>query len=114
MILMGSDRHARPSTDSGQAPAGIQESQAEASGSSAWIPAFAGMTQARSAPQILTDWLLASQDSLAFHYKGIVRLLERGVASSAARHDPCTPVEIFLLALQRPFRRRRLDDATHV
>ena len=39
----------RPS--SGQAPAGIQGPQAQAPGESAWIPAFAGMTQPSPAPQ---------------------------------------------------------------
>jgi len=37
------------------AQTGIQESQAEASGYPAWIPAFAGMTQPRLTPQIHTD-----------------------------------------------------------
>src|SRR5437762_7112128 len=36
---------------SGQAPAGIQGEQAAASGYSAWIPTFAGMTQPSSTPQ---------------------------------------------------------------
>src|SRR5438876_9674375 len=36
---------------SGQAPAGIQGEQAAACGYSAWIPAFAGMTQHSSTPQ---------------------------------------------------------------
>src|SRR5437762_11808248 len=36
---------------SGQAPAGIQGEQAAACGYSAWIPAFAGMTQHSLTPQ---------------------------------------------------------------
>src|SRR5439155_3354366 len=43
---------------SGQAPAGIQGEQAAASGYSAWIPAFAGMTQHSSPPQNHHDRLL--------------------------------------------------------
>ncbi len=43
---------------SGQAPAGIQGEQAAASGYSAWIPAFAGMTQPSSTPQNHHDRLL--------------------------------------------------------
>src|SRR5437667_443135 len=43
---------------SGQAPAGIQGEQAAASGYSAWIPAFAGMTQYSSTPQNHHDRLL--------------------------------------------------------
>src|SRR5437763_11267585 len=43
---------------SGQAPAGIQGEQAAACGSSAWIPAFAGMTQHSSTPQNHHDRLL--------------------------------------------------------
>src|SRR5947207_8864987 len=43
---------------SGQAPAGIQGDQAAASGYSAWIPAFAGMTQYSSTPQNHHDRLL--------------------------------------------------------
>src|SRR5437764_13858705 len=44
---------------SGQAPAGIQGEQAAACGYSAWIPAFAGMTQPSSTPQNHHDGLLA-------------------------------------------------------
>src|SRR5438477_10081497 len=43
---------------SGQAPAGIQGEQAAAAGYSAWIPAFAGMTQHSSTPQNYHDRLL--------------------------------------------------------
>jgi len=43
---------------SGQAPAGIQGEQAAACGYSAWIPAFAGMTQHSSTPQNHRDRLL--------------------------------------------------------
>src|SRR5947208_5251372 len=43
---------------SGQAPAGIQGEQAAACGYSAWIPAFAGMTQHSSTPQNHPDRLL--------------------------------------------------------
>src|SRR5207248_10848239 len=43
---------------SGQAPAGIQGDQAAASGYSAWIPAFAGMTQHSSTPHNHHDRLL--------------------------------------------------------
>src|SRR5213079_3455448 len=47
---------------SGQAPAGIQGDQAVTSGYSAWIPAFAGMTQHSSTPQNHHDRLLGSLD----------------------------------------------------
>src|SRR5437016_7081794 len=43
---------------SGQAPAGIQGEQAAAAGYSAWIPAFAGMTQPSSTPHNHHDRLL--------------------------------------------------------
>src|SRR5437016_4087570 len=43
---------------SGQAPAGIQGEQAAACGYSAWIPAFAGMTQHSSTPHNHHDGLL--------------------------------------------------------
>src|SRR5205823_7255299 len=43
---------------SGQAPAGIQGEQAAACGYSAWIPAFAGMTQHSSTPHNHHDRLL--------------------------------------------------------
>src|SRR5213595_2623972 len=43
---------------SGQAPAGIQGEQAAACGYSAWIPAFAGMTQPSSTPHNHHDRLL--------------------------------------------------------
>src|SRR5205085_8258278 len=45
---------------SGQAPAGIQGEHAAASGYSAWIPAFAGMTQHSSTPQNHCDRLLGT------------------------------------------------------
>src|SRR5437773_5234437 len=51
---------------SGQAPAGIQGEQAAASSYSAWIPAFAGMTQHSSTPQNHHDRLLVWQG----HFKG--------------------------------------------
>src|SRR5438034_8036330 len=43
---------------SGQAPAGIQGEQAAACGYSAWIPAFAGMTQHSPPPHNHHDRLL--------------------------------------------------------
>ena len=43
---------------SGQAPVGIQGEQAAACGYSAWMPAFAGMTQHSSTPQNHHDRLL--------------------------------------------------------
>src|SRR5207247_3120317 len=43
---------------SGQAPAGIQGDQAAAFGYSAWIPAFAGMTQHSSTPHNHHDRLV--------------------------------------------------------
>src|SRR5205823_11107835 len=49
---------------SGQAPAGIQGEQAVTSGYSAWIPAFAGMTQHSSTPQNHHDRLLANSSLL--------------------------------------------------
>ena len=48
---------------SGQAPAGIQGEQAAAAGYSAWIPAFAGMTQYSSPPQNHHDRLLVDTRS---------------------------------------------------
>ena|SRR5437763_13049639 len=48
---------------SGQAPAGIQGEQAAASGYSAWIPTFAGMTQRSSTPQNHHDRLLVRSGS---------------------------------------------------
>src|SRR5438034_4998381 len=45
---------------SGQAPAGIQGEQAAACGYSAWIPAFAGMTQPSSTPHNHHDRLLGN------------------------------------------------------
>src|SRR5437764_14356324 len=49
---------------SGQAPAGIQGEQAVACGYSAWIPAFAGMTQHSSTPQNHPDRLLGARHLL--------------------------------------------------
>ena len=51
---------------SGQAPAGIPGEQAAACGYSAWIPAFAGMTQHSSTPHNHRDRLLVRQVILFF------------------------------------------------
>ena len=53
---------------SGQAPADIQEEQAAAGGYSAWIPAFAGMTQHSSTPHNHHDRLLVDTRSEETEY----------------------------------------------
>src|SRR5438093_2990870 len=69
---------------SGQAPAGIQGEQAAACGYSAWIPAFAGMTQPSSTPHNHHDRLLGNSAARSAKRKGLalpVRVLpavERG------------------------------------
>src|SRR5438876_7135891 len=68
------------------AQAGIQGEQAAASGYSAWIPAFAGMTQHSSTPQNHHDRLLGSLDGSHSSWFSRPRFLQVGGTRLVSLH----------------------------